>query len=403
MKEKLIFILTTKHDQSIEFFVGPNVTIGFFEDDDQVLKDIFSGAQFDVIYVRDPFNGRNFQLQNIERKLQLVNAMQPSARYVDEVRTLEDVLFEDKWRQAQILGKFMPSTWLGGTVEFIERKHIAKKRISSRSRDIIFEKTPELNQDWIFQDILPIQEELRVYVLHGGVIQLASIKKSKQSTEKTKVISVRKLTASELQFVQQVVAYLPDIDFMGLDIALTESGLRLIEVNRSPQFKRYNELSGNDIVNNFFNAVREKNVMSDRVTLGHIETVGIPTLGINTVTAKVDTGAFSGALHCTNIQLSHDGSVLSFDAMGDPNLHTETTDFKELTVRSASGHESQRFRIQVDILIRGILYAATIGITDRSNMDREMLIGRRFLRQHNMTVDVTINGEHDEEWKRVNI
>ena len=140
-----------------------------------------------------------------------------------------------------------------------------------------------------------------------------------------------------------------------------------------------------------------------KITLGHIETVDIPTLGIEGIVAKVDTGAFSGALHCTNIHLSADGSTLSFDPMGDKNLRTKTTDFTKLMVRSASGHTSERFRIPVDITIRGVLYAATIGLTDRSDMDREMLLGRRFLREHNMTVDVTINGEHDNEWKRVNI
>lgn len=141
----------------------------------------------------------------------------------------------------------------------------------------------------------------------------------------------------------------------------------------------------------------------DKVTLGHVEIVGIPTLGIDKIVAKIDTGAFSGALHCTNIELSDDGLTLSFDPMGQSELRTVTTDFTKLHVRSASGHESERFRIPVDIVIHGVLYAATIGITDRSDMEREMLIGRRFLRQHNMTVDVTINGEHDNEWKRVNI
>lgn len=139
-----------------------------------------------------------------------------------------------------------------------------------------------------------------------------------------------------------------------------------------------------------------------RITLGHVESVAIPTLGIDHVVAKIDTGAFSGALHCTDIKLSDDGSTLSFNPMGDKNLHAVTTDFKQLIVRSASGHESKRYQIPVDITIHGVMYAATIGLTDRSDMGREMLLGRRFLRQHNMAVDVTINGEHDEEWKRVN-
>ncbi|MFI5212521.1 MAG: RimK/LysX family protein [Candidatus Saccharimonadales bacterium] len=141
----------------------------------------------------------------------------------------------------------------------------------------------------------------------------------------------------------------------------------------------------------------------EKIVLGHVEKLSIPILGITDVIAKIDTGAFSGALHCTNIHLSDDNKTLSFDPMGQAEHRTVTNRFQALRVRSASGHEARRFRIPVDIELRGLTYPTTIGITDRSDMGREILIGRRFLRANNMIVDVTINGEHDEEWKRVNL
>lgn len=143
--------------------------------------------------------------------------------------------------------------------------------------------------------------------------------------------------------------------------------------------------------------------MAHQIILGHIEKVSLPEFGIDEVIAKIDTGAFSGALHCTDIVLEDDGTTLSFNPMGREDLRTSTKDFQIFQVRSASGHTSKRVQIPVEIVVRGQSYKTVIGLTDRSDMGREMLIGRRFLRRHNMIVDVTINGEHDEEWKRVNL
>lgn len=139
------------------------------------------------------------------------------------------------------------------------------------------------------------------------------------------------------------------------------------------------------------------------IVLGHIEPIAIPAFGIDRVMAKVDTGAFSGALHCTDMQVSEDGSTLSFNPMGRVDLRMQVTIFHNKSVRSASGHVERRFLVPVELEIRGQLYATEIGLTDRSDMSREALLGRRFLREHNMHVDVTINGEHDEEWSRIKL
>jgi hypothetical protein len=138
-----------------------------------------------------------------------------------------------------------------------------------------------------------------------------------------------------------------------------------------------------------------------KLILGHVEDVALPSLGIESVVAKVDTGAFSGALHCTDIRLSRDKKTLSFNPGGREDLRAEVTDFEMRNVRSASGHREKRYLIPVNVKIHDKLYPTMIGLTNRSDMGREMLLGRRFLREHNMLVDVTINDEHDEEWRQL--
>lgn len=137
--------------------------------------------------------------------------------------------------------------------------------------------------------------------------------------------------------------------------------------------------------------------------VGHVEPIAIPTFGIERVMAKVDTGAFSGALHCTDIQVSDDGKTLSFNPMGRADLRTQVSTFYDKSVRSASGHGERRFVVPVEVELHGRLYATEIGLTNRSSMTREVLLGRRFLREHNIHVDVTINGEYDEEWSQIKL
>lgn len=137
--------------------------------------------------------------------------------------------------------------------------------------------------------------------------------------------------------------------------------------------------------------------------LGYVEDVAIPSLGVNSVIAKVDTGAFSGALHCTGISLSRDKNTLSFDPLGKSELRVHLKKFEIRTVRSASSHEERRYLVPVTLKLTGKDYKTIIGLTDRSDMGYEMLLGRRFLREHHMVVDVTLNEEYDEEWRRLHV
>jgi hypothetical protein len=395
-------IITTKSDQSLEYFLlDTNVVVAYFEDSNELFAEQVKGSSFDVIYVRDPFNTGIFSLDAIATKLSSVKESQPNARYVDHVNDLEGVLIEDKWRQYQLLSDFMSPTKLATGGAFIEGKHIAKKRISARSKDILFSIDAPLGDDWIIQDRLAIQEELRIYSINGKVLEKATQKSSKAIGQKVKVTGIRQLTDKELSFASEIAAKLPQLHFIGLDVAVTSQGLRLIEVNRSPQFKRYNELSGENIVNGLLQT--EENQMSDRITLGYCEEVNVPNLDLQGIVAKIDTGAFSGALHCLAIKLSEDGKTLSFRPLNKKNELVKTTDFEEIQVRSANGHEQQRFIIPSIIELRGKKYETTLGLSDRSSMGFEMIIGRRFLREHNMLVDVTIDDNYDKEWERVNL
>jgi len=137
------------------------------------------------------------------------------------------------------------------------------------------------------------------------------------------------------------------------------------------------------------------------LVIGCLEAVSFPGLGVSDVLAKVDTGAYSGALHCTDIKVVRRGKdkrrILKFVPLGIKKLAQETTDFEETYVRSASGHRKKRFIITTTLAIHGKDYTTKIGLSERTDMKREVLLGRRFLRENNIIVDVRINSELDDE------
>lgn len=138
-------------------------------------------------------------------------------------------------------------------------------------------------------------------------------------------------------------------------------------------------------------------------TLGCFEVVSFPSLGVIDQLAKIDTGAYSGAIHCSDIKVIRRGEkktrVLKFTPLGRKRLATETEQFIQTSVRSATGHKVKRYLIDTEIELNGQLYPIRIGLADRSSMSRSALVGRRFLRDNSMNVDVRINQEYDDEGK----
>lgn len=145
-----------------------------------------------------------------------------------------------------------------------------------------------------------------------------------------------------------------------------------------------------------------KDMTSDTpITVGSFEYVSLPGLKMDNVVAKIDTGAYSGAIHCTDIKVvrrKSDGiEVLRFKPSNQNDNVFDFEEFRTVKVRSSSGHQIKRYLIETDIIVQHKQYTIRIGLTDRSDMQREVLIGRRFLRQQNMLVDVRINQELDND------
>ena len=124
-----------------------------------------------------------------------------------------------------------------------------------------------------------------------------------------------------------------------------------------------------------------------QMTLGRVDIVDLPDLGIENIPAKIDTGAYRSSLHCKNVHL--DGKTLKFTLITEEGAQEYTTDrWKEKSIRSSNGKAETRFVIKTTIRIFGKNYQASMSLTDRSKMKNPILIGRKLL-SNKFLVDVS--------------
>lgn len=125
--------------------------------------------------------------------------------------------------------------------------------------------------------------------------------------------------------------------------------------------------------------------------LGRADRVDLPGLGLKNIKAKVDTGAYSCALHCQRAQVVN--GHLEFVLLDEE--HPEFTgmkfvfdDFQEKNFRNTSGKLERRYVIKTPMTILGEEILAEFSLSDRDSMRYPILIGRRILRGR-FLIDVT--------------
>lgn len=102
------------------------------------------------------------------------------------------------------------------------------------------------------------------------------------------------------------------------------------------------------------------------------------------VPAKIDTGADGSAVWASKIRVDKDG-VLKFALFGEGSPYYngkifKRTNYSVVRVRSASGHQTIKYRTHFTITLAGRKIRAVFGLSDRSSLDYPVLIGCRTIR-----------------------
>jgi hypothetical protein len=124
--------------------------------------------------------------------------------------------------------------------------------------------------------------------------------------------------------------------------------------------------------------------------IGKSEIIDFPDLGLFGIHAKVDTGAYTSALHCHDIHVI-DG-ILYFKFL-DPShpVYSEKqqkfSQFWQKDIKNSFGETEKRYIIKTRIRIGKRVIKSVISLTNRGTMRFPVLIGRKLLKKR-FIVDV---------------
>ncbi len=128
--------------------------------------------------------------------------------------------------------------------------------------------------------------------------------------------------------------------------------------------------------------------------IGRREYVDFPRLDLFKLEAKIDTGAYTSALHCHDIMVKNiNGKQTLCFFLLDPN-HPEYneqehqfTEFSKKMIKSSTGEAEERYIIKTLIKLGSKNIITSISLTDRGSMRYPVLIGRKMIK-NKFVIDV---------------
>ncbi len=143
-----------------------------------------------------------------------------------------------------------------------------------------------------------------------------------------------------------------------------------------------------------------------KLTIGRNDFANFEEFGLQDVAIKVDTGAYTSAIHCHDITVARvDGvEVLKFRLL-DPShpqyndKELSTRNFKQKSIRSSTGVAEKRYIIQTTIQLFAKTFPIQLSLSERGEMRFPVLLGRRFLKgkflvdpaKYNLSLKAKIN------------
>lgn len=127
--------------------------------------------------------------------------------------------------------------------------------------------------------------------------------------------------------------------------------------------------------------------MAERRILGWREWISLPTLGVEHIKAKVDTGARTSSLHAFSVEeFSQAGQryvrfkIHPFQKRLDVEILCESPVHDQRRVTDSGGHTELRYVIETLVKLGENTWPIEMTLTNRDSMGFRMLLGRTALR-----------------------
>ncbi len=142
------------------------------------------------------------------------------------------------------------------------------------------------------------------------------------------------------------------------------------------------------------------NLKKSKIIVGRTEIVDFPELGLENIHAKIDSGAYSTAIHTHKIWVDKvdDTIYLNFELLdpekeGYRKIIIRTANFSQRKVRSSNGRLENRYIIKTTILLGGKKRKTDLSLTNRGKMRYPVLVGRKVLKK-GFLIDVSQENIH---------
>ena len=137
--------------------------------------------------------------------------------------------------------------------------------------------------------------------------------------------------------------------------------------------------------------------------IGRTDVVSIPTLGMDRISCRIDSGAALCALHMLTCCEDNGVLLVQFDAVETGSLRPTPwiesfKHYKTVRVKNSFGDVQDRFAVWLEIELFGQPYGVWVGLTSRASQRHPLLLGRNLLRQ-GFTIDVRYR---NLSWKKLN-
>lgn len=148
-------------------------------------------------------------------------------------------------------------------------------------------------------------------------------------------------------------------------------------------------------------------VKRKKQTIGRYDIVDLPQMSLFGLSAKVDTGAFTSAIHFHHAEvIKKDGKEVLHFTLLDPS-HPEYNDkdfyfenFSTRKIKNSFGQSEERFIIETELVIFGETYFTEFSLSDRGSLKFPLLLGRKLLKKA-FVVDVArTNLSHKQKTKK---
>ncbi len=138
-----------------------------------------------------------------------------------------------------------------------------------------------------------------------------------------------------------------------------------------------------------------KKKLDTKKLIGRKDKVDFPKMRLYDVDAKIDTGAYTSAIHCHNIKISEKDNVkyVTFNLLDPSHPDFNEKRFRvplhaKRRIKSSIGKSEERCIIKTLITLFGEKFEIELSLSDRSKMEYPVLIGRKLLKK-GFIVDVS--------------